>query len=94
MAAGVPGRTTAAHRKNRRELRALGLHCWICGQPINYEAHKDDPDSFEYDHAKSIKAHPELADDPANGRPSHKRCNGTKGAGEMLAGIGTPSEEW
>ncbi|MDF2920512.1 MAG: hypothetical protein K0S70_4730, partial [Microbacterium sp.] len=39
MAAGVPGRTTAAHRRNRENLKKLtaehGLPCALCGQAID-----------------------------------------------------------
>lgn len=98
MAQGIPGRTTAQHRENRRKLRALtaehGLPCGLCGEAINTSLAKGNPDSFEYGHIKSVKAYPELADDPANGQPEHMRCNRNKGAGDARPGLGDPSEIW
>lgn len=98
MAAGIPGRTTAAHRKNRAALKALtaehNLPCALCGQPIDTTLPYTDPQSFAYDHVKSIQTHPELADDPTNGQPSHKLCNENKGAGDARPGLGDPSEVW
>lgn len=98
MAAGIPGRTTAQHRANRAALKKLtaehNLPCSICGQPIDTTLPKNDPGAFEYEHIKSIKTHPELADDPSNGAPSHKRCNATKGTGDAHPSLGDPSEIW
>lgn len=98
MAAGVPGRTTAAHRKNRADLKALtaehGLPCALCGQPIDTTLKHTDKWAFAYDHIKSIKVYPELADDPSNGQPSHKICNEDKGEGDPKPGLGDPSEVW
>ena len=98
MAAGVPGRTTAQHRANRAALKKLTaenhLPCAICGQAIDTTLPTSSPDTFHYDHVKPIKTHPELADDPANGQPTHKRCNQSKGAGDQRPGLGDPSEVW
>lgn len=98
MAAGIPGRTTAAHRKNRADLKKLtaehDLPCAACGERIDTTLPSTDPWSFHYDHAKPIKTHPELADDPSNGQPMHKRCNQAKGAGNQRPGLGDPSEVW
>ncbi|WP_230670733.1 HNH endonuclease signature motif containing protein [Rathayibacter sp. Leaf248] len=98
MAAGIPGRTTAAHRKNRADLKKMtrehNLPCAICGEPIDTTLDWRDPQSFAYDHKKSRIAYPELADDPANGQPSHARCNKNKGAGDQRPGLGDPSEVW
>lgn len=98
MAAGVPGRTTAAHRRNRANLKKLtaeqNLPCAICGKLIDTTLPASDPMSFHYDHRKSIKTYPELADDPANGQPSHRRCNQQKGAADQRPGLGDPSEVW
>lgn len=98
MAAGVPGRTTAAHRKNRADLKKLTrehrLPCALCGQEIDCDLPSTDPWSFAYDHIKSRLAYPELADDPANGQPTHRRCNENKGDGAARPGLGDPSEVW
>jgi hypothetical protein len=98
MAAGVPGRTTAAHRRNRENLKKLtaehGLPCALCGQAIDTTLPHTDAWSFAYDHIKSRLAYPELADDPSNGQPSHRRCNENKGDGDARPGLGDPSEVW
>ncbi|WP_102191511.1 HNH endonuclease [Microbacterium aurantiacum] len=98
VAAGIPGRTTAAHRKNRTELKQLtrehNLPCALCGNVIDCDLVYTDPWSFAYDHIKSIKTYPELADDPSNGQPSHKRCNENKGANDARPALGDPSEVW
>lgn len=98
MAAGIPGRTTAQHRANRAALKKLtaehDLPCAICGQRIDTTLPRGHPDAFEYEHIKSIKTYPELADDPSNGQPSHKRCNGSKGSADARPGLGDPSEVW
>ncbi|WP_104330904.1 HNH endonuclease [Pseudoclavibacter sp. RFBG4] len=99
MAAGIPGRTTAAHRKNRAHLKKLtaehGLACALCGiGPIDTTLDWRHRDAFAYDHKLSIKTHPELADDPTNGQPAHRLCNANKGAGDQRPGLGDPSEVW
>lgn len=98
MAAGIPGRTTAQHRKNKRELKQLtrenNLPCALCGDPIDCSLHWQDPMAFEYDHILSVIAYPELADDPSNGQPSHRKCNRAKGSGPARPGLGDPSEVW
>lgn len=98
MAAGIPGRSTAQHRKNRAELKKLTeehqLPCALCGEAIDTTLPHIDLEAFEYDHRFPIKTHPELADDPSNGQPSHKRCNRSKGAGDARPGLGDPSEVW
>lgn len=98
MAAGIPGRSTAAHRANRAALKKLtaehNLPCALCGQAIDTTLHYRDPQAFEYDHIKSTKTYPELADDPANGQPSHRLCNENKGSGDARPGLGDPSEVW
>jgi 5-methylcytosine-specific restriction endonuclease McrA len=98
VAGGVPGRSTAAHRKNRSDLKLLtrehNLPCALCGKPIDTTLPMTDPWSFAYDHIKSIKTHPEIADDPTNGQPSHRRCNENKGDRDPRPGLGDPSEVW
>ncbi|QLD10904.1 HNH endonuclease [Microbacterium oleivorans] len=98
MAAGIPGRTTSAHRTNRKNLKVAvaehNLPCALCGEKIDTTLPRGHRDAFEYGHIKSVKAYPELADDPSNGQPEHLRCNRNKGAGEQRLGLGDPSEVW
>jgi hypothetical protein len=98
VAAGIPGRTTTAHRTNRKNLKAAvaeyNLPCAECGEKIDTTLPRGHKDAFEYGHIKSVKAYPELADDPANGQPEHLRCNRNKGKGDSRPGLGDPSEVW
>ncbi|MBQ1449899.1 MAG: HNH endonuclease [Eggerthellaceae bacterium] len=71
------------------------MPCWICGQPIDYDAKPSStPDSWEPDHRFSVHTHPELAEVPENILPSHKRCNRAKGAKAGICNLGQPSREW
>lgn len=69
--------------------------CWICGQPIDYAARPSTtPDSWEPDHRATRKDHPELALDPANIMPAHRRCNRARGDGAAFSGLGNRSRKW
>lgn len=71
--------------------------CWICGQPIDYDAPFDDyanDDRFQYDHYHPTSTHPELQEDPANGRASHAGCNRERGNKPPRPGLGIPSHTW
>jgi 5-methylcytosine-specific restriction endonuclease McrA len=86
-----------SYRKLKREQRAKLLPCWLCGQPINYQA--TDPnadDAFSYDHYKPWNQYPALRYDPDNGRSAHQRCNKSRGQGQQAEALqlGIPSEIW
>lgn len=72
-------------------------HCWLCGKPIDYalpagvDGH---PEAWNLDHAHPVISHPELAEDPANFRPSHADCNQRRGDQAPFIELGTPSEDW
>lgn len=68
--------------------------CWLCNRPINYSLEHPHPESFSVDHAKTVKEHPELGDDPLNFRPSHLVCNQRRGDEDPHIDIGEPSEAW
>lgn len=59
MAAGIPGRSTAAHRANRAALKKPtaehNLRCAICDQAIDTTLQYRGPQAFEYNHVKSTK---------------------------------------
>lgn len=99
MAGKNAGRQGSVWRRLREDLktrvREQNLPCAACGQPIDttLDARRD-PNAFHCDHIKSLKAHPELAEDPSNLAPLHRRCNLNKGQGEMRPGLGDPSEAW
>ncbi|CQD21596.1 hypothetical protein BN970_05062 [Mycolicibacterium conceptionense] len=84
----------SAKAEFRRECEDLHAECWLCFEPINYSLPSGHPESFSVDHAKTVKDHPELGDDPANFRPSHLLCNQRRGDDEPHIDIGEPSEDW
>lgn len=102
------GRSTRRYRKLRAIFRAqcadpeqhnwdgsLGqAGCWLCGKAIDYGLPKDHPEAWELDHALPVSTHPELAEDPANFRPSHADCNQRRGDRAPFIELGTPSEDW
>ena len=78
----------------KAEYQAINAPCWMDGQPIDYEGPANAPDSFEPDHIKPRKTHPELALDRANLRPSHARCNRSRQHGDPRPPLGGTSEAW
>ena len=80
----------------RAECEATGEPCWLCGQAIDYTAPPEHPDAFEYDHYHPVSTHPQLAEDPANGRASHSSCNRSRGDTDPadLLSIGAQSRRW
>ncbi|MBT2266307.1 HNH endonuclease [Rhodococcus erythropolis] len=91
-------RSTRRHKALRAEFRQQCENrrspCHLCSQPIDYGVPKDNPDAFELDHFYPVSTHPALVDDPANFRPSHKSCNGSRGNAEVTPTLGSLSEEW
>ena len=99
---GIP-RSRGRHSRRWREVirpqclrrdMAAQAPCWICGQPIDYTAAPGTPDAWEPDHYYPVKDYPELAEDPANIRPSHSSCNRSRHTGEHDGDIGEPSRRW
>lgn len=87
------------YREFRAAMKAIwepvNAPCGICRQnDIDWSGPRNAPDSFELDHIKSRKKHPELALDPGNAQPAHSRCNRAKQANESMVGIGVTSEAW
>lgn len=88
------GRGSRRWSKLRAQQRAKRLPCWICGQPINYEAEWPDSDSFSVDHERPLSTYPEGAEDPANLRSAHLGCNSSRGARAPRPTLGATSREW
>ena len=102
---GYVGRSTRRYRKLRAAFReecrthvnpdgSVGAPCWLDGLPINYSLPREHPESFNLDHAYPVSERPDLAEDPANFRPSHRHCNEERGDDEPFIQIGSPSEDW
>lgn len=77
----------------RRDLRA-GAVCWICGQPIDYDAPAGEPDAWEPDHVVPVAKAPNLEFSLSNIRASHSSCNRARGDGSGIDRIGTTSRRW
>lgn len=99
------GRSTRRYKKTREQFRtdcqtyvnhdgSIGAPCWLCGGPIDYTLLHPHPECFNLDHAYTIDERPDLAEDPANYRPSHKHCNEERGNNEPFVHLGIPSEQW
>lgn len=75
--------------------QAVNAPCALCGQAdIDWDGPPSAPKSFELDHRKARKPHPELALEPTNAQPSHSLCNRNKSYGDMRPGIGQTSEDF
>lgn len=78
----------------RRKCRNNDAACWLCGNRIDYDLPRDHPECFNLDHAIAKSVRPDLAEDPANFRPSHRLCNERRGADAPTIDLGRPSERW
>lgn len=76
---GNPRRTNGSRRtKLRNRVRAMGLPCALCGQPIDYSLPAGDPMSYELDEIVPVSKGGSPYD-PANVQPAHRICNQRKG---------------
>lgn len=74
----MKGRDSAEWRRRRREFKALGLPCWLCGRDIDYELPFPDRWSFTLDHRVPMSKGGDPLD-PGNLAPAHYICNNRKG---------------
>jgi len=88
------GRAGHRWRTLSANLKAQHQPCWLCGQPINYHLTWPNPDSFTVDHVAPRHTHRHLAEDPANLRAAHLRCNVSRGTRDPKPPIGTTSRNW
>ena len=58
--------------------------CWLCGGSIDRTLKPTHKLSWTLDHVKSAVDYPELALDPSNCRPAHRKCNSAKAAGRVM----------
>lgn len=68
--------------------------CWICGQPIDYDAPAGTPDAYEPDHVRPVSRFPELEFSLENIRAAHCSCNRSRGDGSGIDRIGMSSRRW
>lgn len=88
------GRSGATYRKHRNQMKAERQPCYICREPINYEAKAGQPDAFELEHILPLSTHPHLAEDPANLGAAHMSCNRSKGTGDAIYSVGNLPPEF
>ncbi len=77
----------AVASRNTRRLRAIKADyrirrpqpCMRCGQPIDYDAPDNHPNSFDLGHIHSWRDYPELREDPANMQQEHAGCGRAAG---------------
>ncbi|WP_267294092.1 ATP-binding protein [Mycobacterium hackensackense] len=67
-------------QRHRNPDGTYGRHCHLCNQAIDYEAPARTPPAFEADHYQPVATRPDLAYMKSNLRPSHSKCNGSRGA--------------
>jgi hypothetical protein len=87
---GQPVAKTYQWQRLRKQFRAAceqrNAPCWLCGGVIDYGAKRDEPNSFEADHALPSSCYPQQAYNPALLRASHSRCNRARRADEISEG--------
>ncbi|WP_291479835.1 HNH endonuclease [Corynebacterium sp.] len=81
-------------RKFKAHCRELGAVCWLCHQPIAYDAPAQTSDAFEPDHAVPRDVAPELALDWDNLRPAHCSCNRARGKRDVPLPLGPQTRAW
>ena len=81
-----------ARREARAWLKAQGLPCHICGQPIDYSLPAGDPMSFEVDEIVPVSRGGSPYD-RANLAPAHRICNERRGNKPVGAPSGGPRPE-
>ena len=69
--------------------------CWICKKRIDYTAAPGTTDtSHELDHYYPVSLYPDLQEDPAGFRHSHRKCNRERSNGQPKAELGEPVADW
>jgi 5-methylcytosine-specific restriction endonuclease McrA len=75
-------------------VKARHAPCWLCGQPIDYTLPAGHPQAFTVDHVQPRSQRPDLAEDPANLRAAHAKCNKARGTAAPRHGLGAQSRAW
>ena len=71
----------------RRRGKRLGLPCWLCGYPIDYDLDYRDAMSFTADHETAVAVGGSMLG-PL--KPAHRSCNSRRGVGRKLKDIPKP----
>jgi 5-methylcytosine-specific restriction endonuclease McrA len=91
----VAGRHGSRWRRLVAQVKARREPCIRCGQPIDLALAHPDPNSHSVDHyPHPLSTHPHLAEDPANLRSAHLRCNQAAQNNPPTAPLGHTSEHW
>ena len=94
----TPGRNTANYqrlsRAHRRDCARTHAPCWLCHQTIDYALPAGDPGAYTTDHIRPLSLYPDLAEDPTNFAPAHRRCNEARGNKTPTLTLGKPSRRW
>ena len=88
----------AEFHEQGQQLDAQGntdANCWICKKRIDYTVKPGTTDkSHELDHYYPVSLYPDLQDDPAGFRHSHRKCNRERSNGQPKIGLGEPVADW
>lgn len=76
------------------ECREKNFPCWLCSQPIDYDAPANSPNAFELDHFLPQDDYPDLVFEHDNFRPAHCSCNRARGKRDAPAALGPRTIEW
>lgn len=90
---GKGGTDGRAWKRLRERVKRHQDTCWICGEPINFDADYPAPDSFTVDHVEPVAMRPELARTYSNLRAAHAGCNRARGQGDGPTEL-TTSRPW
>ncbi|MCT1450635.1 HNH endonuclease [Corynebacterium sp. p3-SID1194] len=88
------GEAVQLRKRYRQQCENTHAPCWLCGQPIDYQAAALHPNSFEVDHYLPRRDYPHLALEETNLRPAHSSCNRSRGARDDILQIGPTTTTW
>lgn len=92
------GKLKKAFFEEGQRLDAAGdpaADCWICHKRIDYSVPPGTTDlSHELDHYYPVSEYPELQEDPAGFRHSHRKCNRERGNGQPALDMGDVIPAW
>jgi hypothetical protein len=72
----------------RKQSKAAGEPCWICRQPIEWDAPPRSPKSFSADHLEPIARGGQVIPALSGVAPAHYGCNSRRGDGTRIRNAG------